>query len=369
MVAGINQLFYSVKTIVSTFALSLALCAAAGATAQTRSAAPAPKADSMLLSETTDGDYIVRRYVVKKQSDADYTLRYQINLATLNATLDGNSKELGDLNAFIGNLMKDTLKHVKSAVITGYSSPDGPMKFNEALAAKRAWDFKAYVDKKFNFSKKFNVKVNSVAEDWATCREWVVKWPVPDKQAVLNTIDSKWSMDQKEMALKKMPAAWNYMKKNILPSLRRVELMIHYKVGTIVEQRMMIPKPKVQPQPQPKAQPACDSTDYVVVDQTITGMIVEMPESGSANRKQMREADRWMKEDVRDGDKVAKREYREAEKIARQEMKAARKIAKKEAKAVKKAEKAAKKIEKKEVKAAKKAEKAAAKINKDLDKM
>ena len=120
------------------------MCAAAGATAQTKSAVAAPAADTVLLSETTDGDYIVRRFLVKSRNDTDYSVRYRINLATLNAALSGNSKELDELNAFVGDLTKDTLKQVGAVTITGYSSPDGPVKFNEALAARRANDFKAY---------------------------------------------------------------------------------------------------------------------------------------------------------------------------------------------------------------------------------
>ena len=92
------------KTIVSTFAFSLALCAAAGATAQTKSAVTAPAADTVLLSETTDGDCIVRRFLVKSRNDADYSVRYRINLATLNAALSGNPKELDELNAFVADL-------------------------------------------------------------------------------------------------------------------------------------------------------------------------------------------------------------------------------------------------------------------------
>mgnify|MGYP001721629702 CR=1 FL=1 len=88
------------------------MCAAAGATAQTKSAVPAPAADTVLLSETADGDYIVRRFIVKSRGDADYSIRYQINLATLNAALNGNPQELDGLNAFVDNLVKDTLRQV-----------------------------------------------------------------------------------------------------------------------------------------------------------------------------------------------------------------------------------------------------------------
>ena len=208
------------------------------------------------------------------RGDADYSIRYQINLATLNAALNGNPQELDGLNAFVDNLVKDTLRQVCAVTITGYSSPDGPLKFNEALAAKRAGDFKAYVDRKYDFSKKYKVTVNSVAEDWETCRALVAQSSMPDRQSVLNVIDGKQSSDQKELALKKMPAAWSYLKKNVLPKLRRVELTIGYGAGNIVEQRTMIPKPKPAPQPQP-AQPA---EPYVVVDEQVNGIIVEMPD-------------------------------------------------------------------------------------------
>ena len=39
-----------------------------------------------------------------------------------------------------------------------------------------------------------------------------------------------------------MPAAWSYLKKNVLPPLRRVELTIGYGAGSVVEQRTMIPQ-------------------------------------------------------------------------------------------------------------------------------
>lgn len=287
---------------------------------------PAPATDTVLLSERTDGDYIVRRYVVRNRGAADYSVRYRVNLATLNATLSSNSKELDDLNAFVDNLMKDTLLAVRSVTITGYSSPDGPLKLNETLAARRANDFKAYLDKKYDFSKKYDVTVNSVAEDWEMCRALVAQSSIPDKQAVLNVIDGPQSADQKEAALKKMPAAWNYMKAHILPPLRRVELTISYGDNNIVERRTPVPKPK--PAPQPVQQPC----RCVVVEDVATGMIVEMPDEGHAYRREMREES-----------KQVRYEAREAQRIVRREAKAAQKIAKKEAKAAKKAEKAARK--------------------------
>mgnify|MGYP000644649528 CR=1 FL=1 len=109
---------------------------------------------------------------------------------------------------------------------------------------------------------------------------------VPDKQAVLGILDGKQSSDAKELALKKIPAAWEYMIKHILPPLRRVELTINYGAGSIVEQRTMIPKPKIAPQP---AGQGCEPCGCEVVDESITGIIVEMP-GDTDYRKDLREA-------------------------------------------------------------------------------
>jgi len=311
--------------------------------AQMKSAAPAPGADSVLLSETTDGDYIVRRYLVRSSGDADFTMHYRISLATLDTSLGGNPKQLGDLNAFLSGLVGDTLRKVQSVAITGYSSPDGPVQLNEKLAAQRAQDFKAYADSKYGLSKRYTVRVNSVAEDWKMCRTLVAQSQIPDRTAVLQIIDGAHTPEQKELALEKLPAAWNYMKANILPPLRRVEVMIVYADGNIVEQRTLKPKPAPAPAPE----------TYEVVDETITGVIVEMPESKKEMREEHRVAAREAKQDAtmtrreaREAARIAKRDAREAKKIERRSARAAEKMAKKEAKAAKKAAKAMQKNEK-----------------------
>ena len=204
------------------------MCAAAGASAQTGSAAPASAPDSVLLSESTDGNYLVRKYIVNRVDDNGYSIRYQINMSRLVSTLADNSRELSDLNGFVESVMNDTLMRVKSVQITGYSSPDGPVKFNETLARNRAADFKNYVDRKYGFSKKYKVSVSSVAEDWEMCRALVDRSNMADRQAVLRVIDGAGAPEAKEQELKAMPAAWEYMKEHILPPLRRVEMTVNY---------------------------------------------------------------------------------------------------------------------------------------------
>ena len=70
--------------------------------------------------------------------------------------------------------------------------------------------------------------------------------------------------------------------------------------------------------------------DYVVVEEDVSGVIVEMP------KKEYREEQREAKRDVKEAGQLVKHDSREAAKIARAQEKAAKRIAKKEAKAAKK---------------------------------
>ena len=312
----------SVKTFVSTFALSLALLAVTTASAQYRGTGSSSAADSVLLSETTDGNYLVRRYMIHNQSDAGYTVRYQINLAQLAPALDNNSHQLDRLGGFVDQLMRDTLMHVKRVTLTGYSSPDGPVAFNEQLAAKRARDFKNYVDRKYNFSQHYDVTLNSVAEDWEMCRALVAQSDIPNKQAVLDVIDSSRAVEAKEQALKQMPAAWNYMKKNILPPLRRVELAIDYGEGNIVEVRTLLPQvEEVIVTETVVERPCC-----CPVDDGVSGMLVELPGPGrdfdeyaDLLRRDIRDLERDLRHIDRRADRFDREEDRTLERLDRRE--------------------------------------------------
>jgi len=234
-----------------------------------------PKSDTVLLSETTEGNYRVRRYRVERTGDSDYSVYYQINLSRLAPKFGENPRELGDLDDFVRSLMRDSLRKVRSVSVTGCSSPDGPHAFNERLAKARTQDFMNYLNRKYDFSSRYDVRSSSIAEDWESCREMVALSSMPRRAEVLAVIDSRDAPDSKEARLKRMPEAWNYMKTHILPSLRRVEVVVNYGQGTVFEQRTMIAPP--EPAPQVREQEPCSPCDYIV-DEGITGIIVEMPE-------------------------------------------------------------------------------------------
>lgn len=220
--------------------VSLALLAV-GTTASAQSSLRG--ADSVLLDEQREGDYLVRRYLIKAQDDADYSIRYHINSAKLNDKLDTNDAELAGLGRLIDGLLADTLAHVSRIAITGYASPDGPLALNRSLAERRMQDFRNYLDRRYDFSHKYHVTGSSEVVPWDEIRRTVAVSAIPERQRVLEILDGGASPAEKQAALKRMPAVWSYLAKNILPPLRRVALQIDYGQGEIVEQRVRVAKP------------------------------------------------------------------------------------------------------------------------------
>ncbi|MEG2612744.1 MAG: hypothetical protein RR971_04575, partial [Alistipes sp.] len=267
------QHYFSVKTILFIFAVPLALCAAVGATAQTRSAVTMPKMDTVILSKTTDGNYNVCRYVVRSESDEGYALHFKINTSQLVPTFDGNTKEMQALCAFLGATNRDSLMSVRGVTITGYASPDGVVAQNNQLAQHRAQSLKTYVDQKYDLSKRYKVTTAAVASDWSAARAAVVASDIPHKQQVLNIIDQRDAAPMKEKKLRALPAAWRYMVSKILPAMRYADVMIDYSKGQLVVQRTLIEHPQPAPQVVAVPQPKCCCRGYVFDNM---GIVVEM---------------------------------------------------------------------------------------------
>ena len=199
--------------------------------------------DTIILATYEEDDYLVKRYMVNVPDvhTSDYSVLYSINLTRLQPDLDDNNEALNALNGFIEQTMADTTRRIANIEITGYASPDGPLALNERLSSQRAQDFKNYVDKKYNLSSRYTVITRGIAEDWENCTALIkASNTIPHKERAMAVIDSTLSDNAKEAALKKMNDVWDYMRKNILPPLRRVEIAINYAQGTIVEERTLI---------------------------------------------------------------------------------------------------------------------------------
>lgn len=230
--------------------------------------------DTTLLSEWVDGNYLVRRYKIDSSNDeAQYTLKYSISASKLNSLMSNNAAELADLDKMMTDLKSDDNMHVKRIDITGYASPDGNPTSNEALALSRAQKFRSMLESRYAATADYVVRVMSDAEQWDDCDDAVLNSTITNKDAVLNILGSATSEAAKEQRLKQMPQVWNIFRTQILPPMRRVEMVVYYNMDRVVEVRTLIEKPKPAPNPQPQRM-ACPCQG-IEIDDAI-GIVVDL---------------------------------------------------------------------------------------------
>lgn len=244
------------------------MCAAVEARSQ--NGASCPSADTVLLSADVVDGYLVRKYRVKQHKDrnSDYGVRYRIDAAQLSSTLAGNAQQLRDLEAFIDKVSADKSLTVTGVTITGYASPDGTYAPNERLARKRATDFRNYVDSRYRLSAKYPITVAAVVDEWKEAVPAVESSSIPSKQEVLRILNGSENPTVKEMRLKRLPAAWNYMRQYILPPMRHVEMAFTYDTSRVVTERTPVALPV----------PEVINTTYIIVDDQPDGLIIDMDE-------------------------------------------------------------------------------------------
>lgn len=234
---------------------------------------PKPQSDTVLLSQSEEGDYLLRRYLVRHRGDeARYSLKYSISATRLNDLVAGNAEELGELDKFMAEIKQDTSIHVQRIEIVGYASPDGNARSNETLALSRAQKFRNMLDSHFDASTHYKVQLSSAVEPWKACDGGVETSAITDKQKVLDILNSSSTPQSIESQLKAMPTTWNVFRNTILPSLRRVDMTVYYNTDTIFELRTLIEKPEPQPAPAPQKRCSCP----VIVEDEMIGIIVDM---------------------------------------------------------------------------------------------
>jgi tetratricopeptide (TPR) repeat protein len=130
------------------------------------------------------------------------------------------------------NILKDTSFKVSTVVMHGYASPDGETKHNADLTYQRtasALDVVKSQMKKAGIKKVYDstfVRQPDNGEDWVGLQRVVSQMNFDGKNDVLAVLnDNSLSNDQKEDKLRTLPAWNSTLVNNVLPKLRRTEVI------------------------------------------------------------------------------------------------------------------------------------------------
>ena len=169
------------------------------------------------LMEQMDNDYKKVTTVVDKTD-----LLYAINSSVVTKKNEQNA----NLDAFKANVDKnlENDRATQNIAVKGYASPDGPVKFNDKLSKARSESGQKVVAK---LLKDAGLEIDAAAygEDWDGFKELVEKSDIQDKNLILQVLSLYNSPAEREAEIKNMSSVFEELKKEILPELRRSQIV------------------------------------------------------------------------------------------------------------------------------------------------
>lgn len=184
---------------------------------------------TLVVNNHTRPVFAADKYVQINPEQKVADINYVINRAEASST---------ELKAADIQMLKDYIKLVDSvenlnftgAVISSYASPDGEFDFNESLAAKRGTTADSFIKKEFTANEiatDANFFSNlTTAEDWEGFRAEVEKSSIADKDLILRVLSMYSDPAVREKEIKNMTAAFEALKTEVLPKLRRSQMIV-----------------------------------------------------------------------------------------------------------------------------------------------
>ena len=228
-----NKYFTTMKdnSFISVLCLTLAMIFVAGSVSAQR----------RQVAEWRDGDYVVRRYIVT--DDRPHSEVYEIHYAVNSSSAD-DSGENGDvmagLDRFFEELKSDTLRHVKSIAIAGYASPDGTVPFNTELARRRAQQLSTMLAHRYNL-RGTDIVITSYVEPWSATTDAIEHSSLVNRGTLVNIVNANEAPMVVDGKLKRDGAAWQYLKSDVLPDMRRAVVTVSYTEDVMQEDREYSP--------------------------------------------------------------------------------------------------------------------------------
>jgi len=171
-------------------------------------------------------DNYVRIIPESKMADINYVIS-QANIRPS----ETKAEDIKVLRDYIATVSTDPNRQLKGTVVSSYASPDGKFDENEKLSGKRAVSADKFIKNEF---KKIEASKSdgffsslTTAEDWDGFKTEVENSTIQDKDLILRVLSMYSDPDQREKEIKNMSAAYEALKTDILPKLRRSKMTVN----------------------------------------------------------------------------------------------------------------------------------------------
>ena len=142
------------------------------------------------------------------------------------SNLTKKAKDAEDIAAFQQKAaeQKENDRVKQNIYVNGYASPDGPEKFNDKLSAARSEAGEKAAEKLLK-DLGLTLDAASYGEDWDGFKELVAASNIEDKALILSVLNSYESSTEREEQIKNLSKVFEALKEEILPQLRRAQLV------------------------------------------------------------------------------------------------------------------------------------------------
>lgn len=155
---------------------------------------------------------------------------FPLNSAKLSRNFRNNAATLDSIVVQAERTLARPISEVKRIEIIGLASPDGPLKRNLTLARQRAEALKAYVRQRIPAADSLFVATGG-GEGWEQLRRQIAESEMPERDSLLNIIDTESDPEQREQRIKRYNngKSYDYLRRHILADQRNSGYMhIHY---------------------------------------------------------------------------------------------------------------------------------------------
>ncbi|MCC8174037.1 MAG: OmpA family protein [Odoribacter sp.] len=191
------------------------------------------KLDNSFLHSIEDYEKRYDIFINERVSGTSIFL-FKTSTRLLDVNYSNNKEVLSAIAKALHLIENDPNAVLKQIIIGGYASPEGSLEYNTGLSQRRAESVKATIQKRMKNPDEKLFEIFNGREDWSGLREMVETSHMPEKQEILNIIDS-YSIEQeiRKTKLKELKggAPYRYMLDNFFPLLRSASyIQIYYKM-------------------------------------------------------------------------------------------------------------------------------------------
>lgn len=157
---------------------------------------------------------------------------FKVSKIEIDSSVFNNEVTFGKILAAVDKIFADPKYKMDKIEVAGYASPEGSVSFNKWLGINRAKALISYIiDQRPQYGlTEDDFRIRNGEENWPGLKRVLKDSNMPEKQTVIDIIDSDATNDQKKLAIKSLDGGkvWKKMLDDIYPHLRSARYLAVY---------------------------------------------------------------------------------------------------------------------------------------------